>query len=243
MKHPFLIILIAVCITGFFSCKKNAEVSPAASAQESTNSIASCTNTFICTLNKAAMVQIDTAMGGFRQYDNTNYVNYPTFKAESWFFSTHTFISRSLIKFNLPPNFFNGFTFCQADLILHEDRDPNSLAFLGFDPYTVNQTNNRARIVRIRNTWGQNTVTWNTQPLTTNTSSALVSPIGTGTSYSSPDNRTINITAIMNDVQTLGFDRGIEILIPANNTSLAARQFGSKYPIVSSSQAQLVFYY
>ena len=238
----FIILIIALS-----SCKKNNEIIPQANnTSTSSNAVPQCPNTYICTISDAAMVQRDSSFSGGLLYTNTNYANYPVFKAETWFAPLHVFESRSLIKFNLPPNFFSGFTFCQADLVLKENVDINSITNFGIlNPYLVSQPNNAnaANIVRIRNNWNQNNVTWNTQPGVSNSNVTTVPSITTGPSYiAGSDHPTINITQIMQSVQRRGTDRGLEIKMPANSLLNAARQFGSNQ-VSAALQAQLVFYY
>lgn len=192
------------------------------------------------------MVQLDSSIAGGQLYANTNYNNYPVFKTESWIGPIHTFESRSLLQFNLPPNFFSGFSFCQADLVLQEYPDINSNTYFGVaNPYFVTQTPNAAQIVRIRSNWQQNSVTWNTQPTVAAANAATIPGITTSPSYTAgSDNPTITITGIMQDVQNRGVDRGIEIRMPVNGIpSTAARQFGAKATTPLSFRAKLIFYY
>ncbi len=237
--------IIASLLIFLSSCKKNIAVTEQVnSIGAASNSVALCPNTLTCTLNSSAMVQRDSVVNTTPLYTNTNYGNYAVFKAEKWFAPGHIFESRSLIKFNLPANFFTGFNFCQAYLQLKENADPNSITYYGVNyPYAVSQPNNKAYILRVAGNWMPNAVTWNSQPPATTANAAVVPSIPTGSSYvAGSDLQSINITAIMHNVQTAGTDYGLAIAMPLNTLQNSARQFGGA-SAPALLQAQLVFYY
>jgi hypothetical protein len=247
MKKSFLsIILIAISVIAMVSCKKSNQV-PNISQSFNSNDVASlllCPNTYTCAISQSSMVQRDSTIGGAVLYANTSYGNYPVFKTESWITPTHIFDSRSFIKFNLPPNFFSGFTFCSAEVVLHQYLDPNCIGWLGFpNPYFFSQNpNNAARILRIKTPWNPNTASWNNQPQFALANSAIVPAIPTPQLSIVADNQVINVTNLMTDVQASGIDRGMAIAVPAIYPSLRARHFGS-VNTMPAIQAQLVFHY
>jgi hypothetical protein len=118
-------------------------------------------------------------------------------------------VNRALLHFDLSSIPANA-TIISAKLDLY------SIVQIGSSPAHFG-TNNNALIERVTGSWTENNVTWNNQPNTTSTNNKLL--IGTNTA--SQDYLNLDITNMINDIQSSNVNNGIMLkLISENATNL-----------------------
>ena len=103
----------------------------------------------------------DAILHSLSSQRDKNFGTNQQFSANSWTFSSTPFIARSVLNFDLS-NIPKGSYISDARLYLYA-WDSNG----GFGKHSVEDGSNACWLQRITSNWDENTVTWNTQPSTT----------------------------------------------------------------------------
>ena len=132
------------------------------------------------------------------QLPNNNYGNHPEIEGITWTCSSVLCLGRSLIEFDL--SFIpSGSTINSATLNLYAN--PNALNGISGQP--TYGSDNAGFVRRVTQSWNQNTVTWNNQPITT-TQNEVVIP----QSISTSEDYSLDVTTLTQDIidnPTAGF--------------------------------------
>lgn len=121
--------------------------------------------------------------------NNDNFGNHIDFLGMAWTYGGTPLIARSLIDFDwtLIPN---GATINSARLSLYSYNSPAN------DAHSTLSGSNASQLLRVTSTWGENSVTWNTQPSTTNQNMVTL-PMSTNTIQ---DYLNIDVKNIVEDI-------------------------------------------
>jgi len=128
----------------------------------------------------------DTYINGWSGHMNLNYGTWDEFSTEAWTSGGESYISRSLIEFDLsqiPANAIN----INAELSLFHNPAEDHSSLSG---------SNACYLERITSAWDQNIVTWNTQPTTTTLNSVSLAQ----SSSTTEDYLNIDVSTLINDI-------------------------------------------
>jgi hypothetical protein len=151
-------------------------------------------------------------------YPNLNLGDHQDMLAASWTISGNTSNVRALIDFDLS-GIPTGSTIVSAKLSLYHN--PNSAS--GNTGHSQIDGSNEAWLRRITSTWGEYSVTWNTQPTTT-TQNQLVIPASTSNTQNYID---INVATLVQDMvnnpqQSFGFELQLQTESPKRSLLFAS---------------------